>query len=225
VVRLQPLRGPLVAGLLWGALALASTAVRDQGGAVTLIWLPSAVAVASLYATPLRRWPLVVTALMAAQVATYAVRGTPLSSGLAFAFANQVEAVICAGVGIRVLGGRGRTPQTFKHVAGLFVAAVLGCTVGALISAPFSYSPGFDQPLRWFLASVLGVLTATPVLLFLRQRLGIGDQSVRFWRSGGRRGFLFAVAAMVLLGGLVLASPVRGLTPVLFVAIVFAVFR
>ena len=47
---------------------------------------------------------------------------------------------------IRVLGGRGRTPQTFVHVAGLFAAALLGCAVGALLSTPFSASPGLDQP-------------------------------------------------------------------------------
>jgi diguanylate cyclase (GGDEF)-like protein len=225
VVRLQPLRGPLFAGLLWGALALGTMAVRDQGGAVVLIWLPSAVAVASLYATPVRRWPVMLAVLLAAQVATSWVRGGPLGSALAFALANQVEAVICAGVGIRVLGGRGRTPQTFAHVAGLFAAALLGCLVGALLSVPFRAAPSLDQPLRWFLASVLGVLTATPVLLYLRQRLGFGDQSVRFWRSERGRGFLLAVTAMVALGALVLLCPVRGLTPVLFVGIVFAVFR
>jgi diguanylate cyclase (GGDEF)-like protein len=69
------------------------------------------------------------------------------------------------------------------------------------------------------------VLTATPVLLYLRQWLGFGNQTVRFWHSERSRDFLLAVGGLVALGALVLASPVRGMTPVLFVGIVFAVFR
>jgi diguanylate cyclase (GGDEF)-like protein len=110
-------------------------------------------------------------------------------------------------------------------VAGLFGAALLGCAAGTAISAVFVPSRYTAEPFHWFLSSVLAVLTATPVLLYLRQWLGFGDQNVRFWDTGRHRGFLFTVAAMLALGTLVLASPVHGLTPVLFVAIVFAVFR
>jgi diguanylate cyclase (GGDEF)-like protein len=225
VVRFEQVRGPLVAGLLWGALALALDFVREAGGAVVLVWLPSAVAVASLYATPQRRWPGLIGALLAAQVLTSLWRGTPVVSALGFAFANQVEALVCASLGIRVLGGRAKNPQTFHHVAGLFAAALLGCTAGTLLSLPFRFGPGLEKPLRWFLSSVLGVLTATPVLLYVRQWLGFGDQNVRFWEGERFRGFVLTVIGMLAVGGLVFSLPLRGLTPVLFVAIVFAVFR
>jgi diguanylate cyclase (GGDEF)-like protein len=225
VVRFEQVRGPLVAGLLWGALALASTFVREAGGAVLLVWLPSAVAVASLYATPQRRWPGLIGALFAVELVTSLWRGTPAVSALGFAFANQVEALVCASLGIRVLGGRAKTPQTFQHVAGLFAAALLGWTAGTLLSLPFRAGPGLEQPLRWFLSSVLGVLTATPVLLYVRQWLGFGDQNVRFWERERFRGFVLTVIGMLAVGWVVLSLPVRGLTPVLFVGIVFAVFR
>ena len=225
MVRFEQVRGPLVAGLLWGALALASNLLREAGGAVVLVWIPSAVAVASLYATPRRRWPGVIAALFAVQVLTSLWRGTPAIAACGFAFANQVEAIVCASVGIRVLGGRAKSPQTFNHVAGLFAAALLGCSAGTVISLPFRTGPGFAQPLHWFLASVLGVLTATPMLLYVRQWLGFGDQNVRFWEGERFRGFLLTIAAMLGLGWLVFSLPVHGLTPVLFVAIVFAVFR
>src|SRR5690606_6451954 len=121
----------LLAGLLWSAFAIASALVRDEGGAVLLVWLPSAVAVAALYATPAKRWPGLLATLFAAQLLTYSLLGVGALSALGFAFANQVEALICAGVGIRVLGGRAHGPQTFSDVVGLFAAAVLGCAAGA----------------------------------------------------------------------------------------------
>lgn len=225
MVSFERMRGPLVAGLLWAALALASSFVRDAGGAVLLVWLPSAVAVASLYATPRRRWPVLIGVLFAVQVAVSWWRGTPLWSATGFAFANQVEALVCAGLGIRVLGGRAKNPQTFYHVGGLFAAALLGCAAGTLLSLPFSASPGLEQPLHWFLGSVLGVLTATPVLLYLRQWLGFGDQNVRVWEANSRGRFLMVSTLMLALGWLVFNIPIRGLTPALFVAIMFAVFR
>jgi integral membrane sensor domain MASE1 len=225
VVRIEQLRGPLMAGLLWIALAFASTTLRDKGGAVLLLWLPTAVHVASIYATPRKRWPWLLGTLFAAQVVYSAWRGLPLVPSLGIAFANGLEALLCAYLGIRVLGGRAKSPQTFGHVAGLFGAALLGCSVGSLISAIFVPIPNVAAPFHWFLSSVLAVLTATPVLLYLRQWLGFGDQNVRFWKGGRHRGFLLTVGSMLALAALVLATPMRGLTPILFVAIVFAVFR
>jgi integral membrane sensor domain MASE1 len=225
VERFEQVRGPLLAGLLWSALALASGFARDAGGAIVLVWLPSAVCVAGLYATAPRRWPALIATLFAVQVGLSSWHGTPIVSAIGFAFANQVEAVLCATLGIRVLGGRARSPQSFNHVAGLFAAALVGCAAGTLLSLPFRAGASLEQPLRWFLASVLGVLTATPALLYLRQWLGFGDQNVRFWEGERQRGFLLTMTAMLILGWLILSLPVRGLTPVMFVAIVFAVFR
>jgi diguanylate cyclase (GGDEF)-like protein len=223
--RIEQLRGPFVTGLLWIALACASTTLRDTGGAVLLLWLPTGVHVASVYATPRRRWGWLIGTLFTMQVAYSTWRGLPLVPAMGIALGNQVEALLCAYLGIRVLGGRAKSPRTFGHVAGLFGAALLGCTVGTLMSALFVPVHNIAEPFHWFLSSVLAVLTATPVLLYLRLWLGFGDQNVRFWEGGGHRGFLLTVGGLLALGALVLATPVRGFTPILFVAIVFAVFR
>ena len=225
MVRIRQLRGPLVAGLLWIALAFASTTLRDKGGAVLLLWLPTGVHVASVYATPRKRWPLLLGTLFIMQVAYASWSGVPLVPALGVSLANGLEAVLCAYLGIRVLGGRAKTPQTFAHVAGLFAAALLGCAVGTLISALFVPSTSIAQPVHWFLSSVLAVLTATPTFLCIRQWLGFGNQDVRFIEAGRRRGFVLAVGGMLALAALVLASPIQGMTPILFVAVVFAVFR
>jgi diguanylate cyclase (GGDEF)-like protein len=225
VVRLDQLRGPLLAGLLWSAFAFASTFVRDAGGAVLLLWLPSAVAVAALYATPTQRWAGLIAALVAAQLLTYSLLGIGLSTALGFALANQIEALICAGIGMRVLGGRGNGPRTFGHVVGLFAAAVLGCAAGALLALPFRADPNLLDLAWWFLSSVLAVLTATPVLLYQRRRLGFGEEDVRSQPTDPKPGFFLTVAAMLALGAAVISSPFPWLLPLLFVAVVFAVIR
>jgi diguanylate cyclase (GGDEF)-like protein len=221
----KQLRGPLVAALLWIALAFASTTLRDEGGAVLLLWLPTGVHVASFYATPRKRWALLLGILFASQAGYSMVRGVPFVPSLGIASGNLIEALLCAYLGIRVLGGRSKSPQKFGHVAGLFGAALLGCAAGTLISALFVPIANLAEPFHWFLSSVLAVLTAAPALLYLRRWLGFGDQNVRFWDAGSHRRFVLAVVGMLGLSALLLASPVRGLTPVLFVAIVFAVFR
>jgi integral membrane sensor domain MASE1 len=47
---LSVLRDSLLAGLVWSLVALGNVAVRDQLGAVILLWMPSAVALAAFYA-------------------------------------------------------------------------------------------------------------------------------------------------------------------------------
>ena len=222
---MKQLRGPLLAGLLWVALALASTTLRDLGSAVLLLWLPTGVHVASVYITSRRNWPGLLGILFIIQASYSMWNGVPIVPALGIAFANGVEALLCAGLGIHVLGGRTKTPQTFAHVAGIFGAALFGCAVGTLISAMFVPIPDVMAPLHWFLSSVLAVLAATPAMLHIRQRLGFGNQSVRFLEPGRNRGLGLTIAALAALAALVLLSPIRGVSPILFVAIVFAVFR
>ena len=225
LVRIDLLRGPLLAAMLWSAFALASAYLRDAGGAVLLVWLPSAVAVASLYATPIERWRWVIAALGIGQLLTFAALGISLWAVVGFTLANLTEALICAAVGIRVLGGRARGPQTYGHVVGLFAAAVLGCAAGALIAYPFRPVSGLPELAWWFLATVLGVLTATPMLLYARRWVRFGDETVRIRTHAPTPGFAVAVAAMFALAVMVFAGPSAVVLPVLFVAIVFAVIR
>ena len=225
MVRLGQIRGPLVAWLLWIALAFASTTLRDKGGAMLLLWLPTAVHVASVYATQRKRWPWLLGTLFTIQVMYSIWRGAPFVPALGIAFANGVEALLCAYLGNRVLGGRAKSPQTFGHVAGLFGAALLGCATGTLISAIFVPSPNFALTFHWFLSSVLAVLAATPALLYIRQLLGFGDQNVRFLEPGRNRGLVLTIGGMLALTALVLASPSRECTPSRGVSIVLALFR
>lgn len=222
MVERAQVRGPLTAGLMWSVVALASVYLRDAQGIFLLVWLPSAVAVASLYATPLKRWPPLLAVLAIAQFTTFLLIGLSIQAALAFMVADQVEAAICALLGLRVLGGPGKIPSSVSHIVGLFLAALLGCAAGALIALPFREVPGFAELAWWFLASVLGVLTAMPVLLRVYRWLGLGAPIAP---TGRGRGFALTIAAMFVLGVAVLGSHAAGLLPLLFVAIVFAVIR
>ena len=141
VVRIAELRGPLMAGLLWSAFALGSAALRDQGGAVLLVWLPSAVAIASLYCTPKARWPALLAALFIAQLLTFSWLKIPPVAALGFAVANQVGAPLSASAGaVAVLGGVATVIRTMAApdvgVAGpvtVLVLAALG-TAGLTVA-------------------------------------------------------------------------------------------
>jgi diguanylate cyclase (GGDEF)-like protein len=222
---LLQLRGPLLAGALWSALAFASMYLQESLGAVPLIWLPSAVAVASLYATPERRWPPMLGILACFQIAMSLALGQSIVTAVGFAVASLTEATICATLGIRRLGGRASSPQSFRDITGLFAAAMLGGAAGALIALPFRPDQGLMAFGWWFLSTTLAVLAAAPVLLYARHWIGFGEQDVRFWRKDVNRGFFPTVAAMFGLGVAVFTSPFAALLPLLFVAIVFAVIR
>ena len=225
MVRHDQLRGPLLAALVWSVAALASVFLRDAGGAVLLLWLPSAVAVAALYATPARRWPVLIGVLFVTQVLTYLAIGISPPAAFGFAAANGVEALICTSIGIRLLGGRTRGPQTFRHVVGLFAAAVVGCAIGALLALPFRADPNLHDFAWWFLSSALAILTVTPILLYQRRRFTFGEEKVRTRQTERKPGFFAALVAMLALGIAVISSPFPWLLPLLYVAVVFAVIR
>ena len=222
--RIKQLQGPVMTGLLWLVLARAGLWLRGEGAAL-LIWLPSAVAVAALYANARRRWPVVIGALAIAQFSTVVAIGLPVISALAIAVAHAAEALLCATIGIRVLGGRGQIPRNLGHFAGLFAAALVGSAASTLIAYSFRPVSGLVEVAWWFLASVLGVLVGVPVLLYIRQRLGIGDQRVRVGNARDHRGMPLATLAMFALSIAVFEISAVSLLWLLMGALIFAVIR
>src|SRR5690606_12239568 len=77
---------------------------------------------------------------------------------------------LCVSLGRRVLG-LCRVPQTFRHLAGLFGAALAAGAVSTLLSAPFRTETGVLQNCWWFLATTLGILVCTPLLVYAAQIL------------------------------------------------------
>jgi diguanylate cyclase (GGDEF)-like protein len=223
--RFRQLEGPIAAGVTWLALALAELWLRDSGHAVLLLWLPSAVAVAALHGNETRRWPAFLAALALAEVSMGLMIGFTFLSGLGYAAASTAEALLCTCIGMRVLGGRGRLPASLWHIAGLFAAALIGSAASAVIVYPFRPATGLFELARWFFAEVLGLLVGVPLMLFLRQRLGFGDQSVRMHESGESRGLLPLAAAMFAVAVIVLDVSDYPMLWLLVAAMVFAAVR
>jgi diguanylate cyclase (GGDEF)-like protein len=223
--RFRPLKGPILTGTIWLAVALAELWLRDWGHAVLLVWLPSGIAVAALYAAETRRWPATLAALGVAQVAMSLAIGFPLLSGIGYAAANAAEAIVCTSIGLRVLGGRRRPPSSLRHIVGLFAAAVAGAIASALIVYPFRSIQGPEELAWWFLASVIGILAGVPVLLYVRQRLGFGTQDVELREDRSRSGLLLASLAMFVLAAVVLNVSAVSMLWLLMVMLVFVAIR
>lgn len=223
--RLRNLEGPILVGTIWLVLALAELWLRETAHAVLLIWLPSAVAVAALHGNDLRRWPGLLAGLAVAQVAMALMIGFSPISALGYSVASATEAVLCTWIGRHVLGGRGRIPTSLHHIAGLFGAALAGSAASALIVYPFRAASGPAEMVWWFLASVLGILVGVPVMLFIRQRLGFGNQRIRPRENFETRGLLPMAAAMFALALIVLDTSTVPLLWLLMAALVFAVIR
>lgn len=217
------------AAVLWSALALGSMLLRDKADSILLIWFPSAVSVATLYVLPRRGWPAALALLGIAQFASMWLYGLPVVRAAGMVAANAAEASVSAAIGLWVVGGRDRAPTTFGHIAGLFSAAVAGSIVGALVAGPFRSQPSLLELAWWFQASVLGILAGTPMLLYLRRRLGLGDYGARFRQADGKRGLGITLAGLFGLGTFVFVSPAATmlpvLLPVLVMAVVFTVIR
>ncbi len=216
------LRDPLLAGLVWGLLAIASVAVRDQAGAVLLLWMPSGVAVAAFYATREHRWPLLAAILLPLQAVAIHFTGTPPFEALIYSAATLVQAAIAAALGVWVLGSRDGIPRTFSHIVGLFGAAMIGCLVGAAVAIPFRAEQTLTEFTWWFLSNVIGILTVAPIVAHLRQLMTARGKPQL---AGSRWEAFFSLAAFSGLTALVLNTGPLPFAPLLIGGIVMITFR
>lgn len=233
---LRSLGEPLVAGVIWSVLALASMALRDQLGAVLLLWAPSGVAVAAFLATRRADWWKLSAVLLPVQAITVWLVGIPIDKAFAYSVASLVQSIITVRLGVMALGGRRMVPRKFRQVVGLFLAAIVGSLAGALVAIPFRAEQTVPEFAWWFLANVLGILTVTPLLLLARQALGFGprikhfafDRSLPVFLAGGA---VLALAALqvsqvalmpLLVAGIVLATVRYGQHASLLMLLIYA---
>ena len=176
--RTTSFRGPVIAGVSYLVVALASAEAARLVGTAPLIWLPGGAAIAALYLTPERRWPATLLGLAIGQLTGLLLLGSSLGAGIGFTAANIVEAVICAAVGVRLFDGRVAVSNQLASLGSLFVVAVLGASASALIALPFRGEASAYHFMNGLVAHVVGILSATPILLYLHDR---------FWRPKGGR--------------------------------------
>lgn len=215
---------PLTVGVVWGLAAYASLALREAGEGMLLIWLPSGIAVAALAGVPRNRWPRILLTIVAAMFAVCALRGIPLANTAGFAVAQAVEAALCVQLGRRVLGP-GRVPQTFRHLLGLFLAALASSAVSTFISIPFRVETGVLQNCWWFLATTLGMLVGTPMLVYAGQAVSLSRVRHEMLQRVPRSRMAVVVAVFFALSWPVFALDSLLLVPLLFCVLVLTVLR
>jgi len=224
VARVRHWQVPLGVGAIWLVAAWFSLALREAGGGMLLIWLPSAIAVAALAGAPRNRWPRILLTVVAAMLVVCALRGIPLTRAAGFALAQAVEAALCVSLGRRALGSH-RVPRTFRHLLGIFLASLAASAVSTLIATPFRVETGLLQNCWWFLATTLGMLVGTPMLVYASQALGRDRKRSDLLQRLPRRTMAGIVAAFFALSWPVLALDALAMVPLVVCALVLTVLR
>ena len=212
----------VTAGLLWVALATLSGFVRDNAGAILLVWLPSGVVVAALRGGQRKQWPFIMAALGIFIFLWVVAYGRDALTAIAYSVSSLVAAWVCVALGVRILGPKKRLPDTLAQIAGMFAAALAGSAIGTAIALPFLAEPSFAEIAWWFLANALSMLAVAPMLVSLRQLIRTGKP---LQREHLKPRFLFAAAMMVLFSATILNAGSLALMPLLIGMVIIATIR
>lgn len=161
-------RPELVAALLWAALYLASGYLSHAlNGPVRLtgyIWLPAGVTVGAFMLRPVREWPMLAAAFVAAQLALTGIEhGNPFNAAL-FAIDELGAAALAVGFVRRIrFSLEGLYFLRSVILAGV-IADVLGALGGAAWYTVVNGASFVDVGLVWAASDFIGVLLVTPVL-------------------------------------------------------------
>ncbi len=145
-----------------------SLAFSRHWGRVTPIWLPNAFVLAFLLQSARRRWPLLLTAGLAGNVAACLLSGDGLAIAVGTSLANSAEVLICALVARQLIGGRiqvGRLDHLGRFGLIAVASAMISAVLGALCMHWFRGAPFQSNAILWALTDSLGLLILTPPLL------------------------------------------------------------
>jgi diguanylate cyclase (GGDEF)-like protein len=183
---------PLIAGLVYFAVAYASIQLTRNSEGIATVWPASGVFLASLIQGR-RYWLSIGFAVAIAGVLSNLLTGTSLPHAVGFTAANLVEGFLVAWLFSRIV--RGGSIGDLRSAAWFFVHSVCGALVGSSI-ATFAQG-GWRWPffLSWFATVLLGLLIVTPLAIsIMRARARVHGEF-------SRREFLEAGLALLLVLG------------------------
>ncbi len=199
-----------LAGAVVSALAFGSTKA-------SAFFVPGGITVAALLLTRLSLWPVIVAALVAAEVLVDRHSGLSWSVTAGFALGNAVEVVVGAAVVRTWCGGTPdlrRTRDLSRYVLG---AAGVGALCGGLVGGLTKWW-AFGVPLaqgvtQWFAGDAISVLVVgTSILLWRKQSDMIRARPIE------TVAILAAAAGLSLVGFATLIPPGTTVLPILAVA-------
>lgn len=211
--------------LVWALSAIASISLRDDGGAVLLMWLPSAVAVCALYiARPGERFGVLLALALGNLILNYWF-GVGFVDSLGYVVANLAEPCLIVAIAHWVIGRRKLEALRLRDMVLLFLGVVLGSVSSAVIALPFRPHQDVVQFVWWILATTLGTTIGAPIMLYLhdwllrRREAGVlAGEKLPIW-------FGISMLTLFLLSWLVLGYGFVSLSAVVVFALVLIVTR
>lgn len=173
----------VVAAVYAAGSAAAFTWFGALGIGLPVFFPPAGLTLGALLVVGRRRWPVVLLAAGAAELAGDVAQGLAPAAALGFALANTLEPLTGA-----VLLRRGRRPVDLGRRDGLarflvgpvlvapVVGAVIGATAEALFVKPIVW---LDVALRWWVGDSLGVLVVGGVILAFLSRTAVDAARTR----------------------------------------------
>jgi len=205
--------GVLVFALAWVSIKLAMPWRR-----LPPIWLPNAIWVAFLMKARLRQWPALLMAGFLGNLSASLTLDDNVGSVVGLSFANAAEAAACAGVALRLLGGRlslerSRDILVFGGIA--VGAAALGATLGSSWLGAMNHVDGWANWLLWAMSDALGLIVLTPLVCAINvASLEDLTRKERIWKPAA---VLAAIVADIALAALIPTHSLPLLAPPLLV--------
>jgi diguanylate cyclase (GGDEF)-like protein/PAS domain S-box-containing protein len=156
-----------------------------QATGISFVWFAGGVALAALLLNPKHHWWKFLLIIFFANILVNWKIGIPLWAGIGFAFAQTLEALVCAWALIYFSRGKvtfGRSAE----VIFLFGIAVFGngmiAIIGAFVSVSTYHSSFTEAWLVWWVSHGLGIMLLTPALVALHS-IHIAAVPLRFQKA------------------------------------------
>jgi PAS domain S-box-containing protein len=187
---------------------------------VAVFWPAAGVSAGTLIALGRgARWPVAVGAMAATMVANL-LGGRTFPGAVVFAVCNAGEALLTAEL-IERYFGPSFSLDRLRHVLGLLAAAIIGAAVsgigGAIGFKYFEHStaPALTTWHHWFASDALGIVTVAPLLIGLAAAVREPPSRAELMEGG------IALAALVVMGALVITLPQEPWATVVPIALLF----
>jgi PAS domain S-box-containing protein len=193
----------LTLGLLYAALALLAITLARQPGSIAIVWFANGMAMVYLVTSPMRHWPALLAAMLAANAAANLAYGDSVVLVLGFMLANGTEVALAAWLSRRLalfawpLNG----PLDLLKLLAIcaFIAPLAGATVGATSLSLQGLGQFGDVWTAWFVGTAVGCVITMPMALAWRHAGWRESLRQLFdWRVGALLGLTVGIALIAL---------------------------